>query len=73
MTDKPPHHGSQDCLATTPDTGFGTRLDGWFDGITIAIHFVFNMKTPMPVALFITRNIWRLPSVGGRLGCVVPG
>ena len=34
MTDKPPHHYSQDCLAATPDTGFGTGLDGWFDGIT---------------------------------------
>ena len=34
MTDKPPHHYSQDCLATTPDTGFGTGLDGWFNGIT---------------------------------------
>ena len=34
MTDKPPHHRSQDCPAVTLDIGFGTRLDGWFDGIT---------------------------------------
>ena len=34
MTDKPPHYRSQDCLATMPNTGFGTWLDGRFDGIT---------------------------------------
>ena len=35
MKYKPPHHRSEDCLATTPDTGLGARLDGWFDGITL--------------------------------------
>ena len=34
MTDKPPHHQSEDCVATTPDSGLETRLDGWFNGIT---------------------------------------
>ena len=43
MTDKTPHHRSADCLSATPDTGFETGLDGWFDGIThcypLRVHY----------------------------------
>ena len=43
MTDKPLHHQSADCPATTSNTRLETGLDGWFDGIThcypLRVHY----------------------------------